>query len=421
MLRSRLQEQKYITKFYGNIRNELIGLLNGSNLRELSFKEIVGEDVFPGLLGRFMCQLVGDSLKDHNEVSERLADIHTETTINERRFLFAFFSRLWSGSGNVLEIGPFLGGTSRAIAMGMKRNPNLRSGCKLYTYDRFDNYYTADRLLASLEPMFANGILDNSIRDRLLQENRPSFLELFNLIHDSSDYAHLIEAARGTLPSEASGSMSEDNVIFEHDTDVIFSLPDDREYSAVFVDGAKSWFGTKYFMKTVMPFTQPGAYYIFQDYGAYTCFWIPMFLELFKDNFELISYVDHTYTFRLRHQITQAEITERFPNSPSDFSRNEIDRVFSGLSMRALQTSNVYTLMNYEMQHAAILAHRGEIVEAREKLVALLNTPFAMTHRRWIMQALQYPAYTPTGENVELFSTLSALLESVAEAPSYTN
>lgn len=391
-------------------RNQLIDMLNdvknmGLNLEASGVFKVLGEDVFPALLGRVMCQLVGDSLEEHNEVSQRLSDIHTETTINERRFLYSFFRRLWNGSGNVLEIGPFLGGTTRAIAMGMNKNPCLRPGSKLYTYDRFDNYYTADRLLASLEPMFANGILDRSVRELLMQENRPSFLELFQLVHNSSDYAYLVEAARGTLPSEASttGSVGGTGLSFKHDTDVLFSLPQGRDYSVVFVDGAKSWFGTKYFMKTVMPFTKPGAYYIFQDYGAYTCFWIPMFLQMFKDDFELISYVDHTYTFRLTRQIPESEIEQKFPNAPSDLSRTEIDGVFAGLALKALQTSDAYTLMNYEMQHAAILAHRGEIVEAREKLVALLNTPFAMTHRGWILQALQYPAYMPTGKTVELF------------------
>jgi hypothetical protein len=124
---------------------------------------------------------------------------------------------------------------------------------------------------------------------------------------------------------------------------------------------------------------------------------------LFKEYFQLIAYVDHTYTFILKQQIPQEEFDRRFPNKPSELSRQEIDQLFAGMSLRALQTSDVYTLMNYEMQHAAILAYRGEIVEAREKFVALLNTPFAMTHRAWILRALQYPTYTAKGEDIELF------------------
>lgn len=42
--------------------------------------------------------------------------------------------------GNILEIGPFFGGTTRAIAMGINDNC-FAQNIKLLTLDKFEDYY----------------------------------------------------------------------------------------------------------------------------------------------------------------------------------------------------------------------------------------------------------------------------------------
>lgn len=68
-------------------------------------------------------------------------EIPSETTPAERRLLYMLFRHLWSGDGNVFEIGPFLGGTIRAIVMGMETNPRCRAEAFLYTANQFSLLY----------------------------------------------------------------------------------------------------------------------------------------------------------------------------------------------------------------------------------------------------------------------------------------
>ena len=53
------------------------------------------------------------------------------------RFLCRFASRLWDGEGDVFENGPMLGGTTRALALGMLANPAGSPDARLQTFDWF--------------------------------------------------------------------------------------------------------------------------------------------------------------------------------------------------------------------------------------------------------------------------------------------
>src|SRR5688500_100370 len=82
-----------------------------------------------------------------------LTGIPSETTIAERVYLYRYFQGLWGGQGKVIEIGPFLGGTTRAIAWGMSRNPRLSPDARLHTFDRFGEYYSPAQKRSLIEPM----------------------------------------------------------------------------------------------------------------------------------------------------------------------------------------------------------------------------------------------------------------------------
>src|SRR5688500_7215482 len=72
----------------------------------------------PGLIGRAFPPGAppppGAVLLSHvdDAVGAQLDAIPSETTPGERRFLYHFFSEMWKGQGHVLEVGPFLGGTT---------------------------------------------------------------------------------------------------------------------------------------------------------------------------------------------------------------------------------------------------------------------------------------------------------------------
>lgn len=364
---------------------------NVNTIQATGIGQLFGPAHFPSFLGKSLALMCGATGEQDGTLSRYLSAIPSETTLNERRLLYNFFLNFWDGQFDVLEIGPFLGGTSRAIALGMLHRGDRQGSVKLFTYDKFRDYYQPEQLLTTLAPMFEAGILGDESRDLIRRSNR--FKEVFDLLHRGHDYAELLEAHVGALPS-APGE--------PEDPESTFALPAGRFYSAVFVDGAKSWFGTKRFMTLALAQTLPGAYYIFQDYGAHTCFWIPVFLEVMKAKFQLVAFVDHTYVYRQLAPVTAVEIDAAFPDSPLAFSVADFAGIFRNLYLTALESDNTYTLLNYQLQHAAALSYLGQKEAARDRIVDLLKTPHALQHRHWILNALRTPTYTPEG-NIDLF------------------
>ncbi len=262
-------------------------LLQARNLMLSSYgtdlEEVYGAALYPRLFGHLLSIFVEGNAEDGSSYGSLLKQIPSETSSAERQFLFNFFRYQWQGHYNVLEIGPFLGGTTRAMALGMSLNGNRLERCRLCSYDKFDNYYTKERLLAVLKPLFDKGVLDQKVARHITSTTE--FEAVFAAIHARSDYYHLIRHGEGVLPDLPDEIEQTKNLFMTH-PGVIFD--------AVFIDGCKSWFGTKYFMQEVSENVAPGAYFLFQDYGAHTCFWIPVFVYMMQEHFKLTVFVDNT-------------------------------------------------------------------------------------------------------------------------------
>jgi len=356
---------------------------------ESKFEDFLGPDIYPRLLGRMLSLFAaGPKGKKYDQF---LDEIPTETTLGERKFLFNFFAQIWKGHYHVLEIGSFLGGSTRAIASGMQVNPNRLDRSKLHTFDKFKNYYKPERLLNFLAPLFENGSLKEEDCEQLKRSS--DFLDIFRLIHREHEYYPLIKQKRGVLPDTV-----EDTVNLEN----IFKLPPGLMLDGVFVDGCKSWYGTKYFMREISASVLPGSYFIFQDYGAFTCFWIPVFVAMMQDYFKLVAYVDNTYTFRLTKHMDVQEMEQRFPNSPELMGKSNFELTFTELLKKAADCDDTFLLMNYQLQHAAALAYIGERDEARNKIVNLLKHPEYTKYRNWILMSLNLPTYRSVEGNIYL-------------------
>ena len=300
--------------------------------------------------------------------------------------LFNFFKEVWSGSYHVLEIGPFLGGSTRAMALGMEANPHQLERTKLYTYDKFSDYYDPEGLENVLRPLLENGKLNGLTRDEILQSSQ--FLAIFKALHKSQSYAKFVHPTEGRLPNTSEEFGALDN---------IFRLQPGMFFESVFVDGCKSWYGTKYFMQEIADSLQQDSYFIFQDYGANTCFWIPCFTALMSDFFKLVAHVDCTYTFRLVKSLNSQTIDDYFPDSPEAFGRGNFDLLFYELIKNAGNRSDIKSVLNYKLQHAASLAYLGHFDDARQKIVELLTLPEFKKYRAWILGALNVPTYRPEG------------------------
>jgi Methyltransferase domain len=343
------------------------------SLRHVIDAEVTG----PVVPDRF--RLANTSLSVGNDLDA----IPSQTTTGERRLLYQFFRTLWTGRNDVVEIGPFLGGTSRAIAMGMLRNPRRLAGTKLYTFDRFQEYFEVDRLREYLQPLVDRKILTKQQIDDLGE--RAPFINVFRAVHESHDYYQCLQPSDNGVP----------DLPEQVNEGPWMSLADGFKTDAVFIDGCKSWYGTKYFMKMMAPVAQPGATFLFQDYGWFTCFWLAAFVETFSEHFSLIGSVDNTYVFCLDKRLDADTIESRFADSPQDAGKERLvellDRQIDGAAARG----DSYAVIRHTIHKAGALAYVGEPDAAKNVLSSVDGLPNAHHHRTVIRRAWESPTYTP--------------------------
>lgn len=342
----------------------------------------LGRNLFPQLSARLLI-LSAETMG----LGPFLDEIPSETTPGERRFIYSFFAKTWKGTANVLEIGPFLGGTTRAIAQGMLKNPRMNPDAMVYTHDRFSNYYDTARLAQTLEPLIAKGALSRAKIEGLGKE--APFKEIFDMIHGPKAYGRIIQSMEGTLPDTP-----EENGRIERQ----FRPPAGKTFDAVFVDGCKSWYGTKEFMKQMAPCVTEGAYYIFQDYGWFTCFWIPAFTAIFAAHFELIGHVDNTYAFQLRKPLTAADIDRNFPDTPERLGHRIMMDLFGMLQSDALSRNDGYGVVCTALQQVASQAYLGDKDTARVLLQTIKDNPAYRPYAGLVETASKSPAYRPEGK-----------------------
>ena len=348
------------------------------------FINAVGENGLPGLLGKLLSTSVNSS-----DLDNMLSAIPSETTQEERRFLYNFFYYFWTGKEDVLEIGPLLGGTTRAISLGMSHNVLFDPARKLHTYDRFNNYYSGESLAVLLEPLCKRGLLPMSIIRKLkTNANKVEFSSIFDLLHKNYDYNKIIKKTSANLPDEP----KEMNTLNEK-----FNLPINSRFESVFIDGCKSWYGTKAFFMAIAHSLRKDTYLLFQDYGWYTCFWIPSFVYFLRSNLSLIANIDSTYVFRIDKPFTTNDIQKIFPDTPEMLNAGSYKTIFEFILDRASDRGDYRQLVLGRMQCAGALAYIGEERDARSIFDILLKETYSKAYLPLIKQARKNPTYRPNG------------------------
>ena len=339
------------------------------------FIRAIGLPMLPGLLGKVISQVPEDKA-----IRDLLNEIPSETSAAERYALYHWFRYLWSGEGDCLEIGPFLGGTSRAIALGMLQNSYRKPSTKLRTVDKFASYYRGDSLVRFLDGLFATGKLPIEWRGRLQGSETVQFYELYHFLHMSTQYAGLLEIEEGSLPDRPE-ELTKGTDCYRPQ----LSSP----LTALFIDGCKSWFSIKYLMSSLEGYLPTGSFVISQDCGWFTCFWLPIFFEIFADHFELLSCVDTSYFFRVIKPLSNAEIEERFPNHPREFGERAITKLFNTLAQKAAIRGDLQMLVSADLQLACALAVLGEIATAYRVITDLKSRPYAQPMAKTIQRAIE--------------------------------
>lgn len=311
------------------------------------------------------------NLVQRDRVIDLLNEIPSETSLNERLFLY-WLAVSYGERGHIVELGPFLGGTTRALALGLHHNA-VAEGKKVITIDRFDNYYKGE-VFKKLNVMGS---------DKFSNDQMISFHSIFQSYHTSHDYYKNIDTLIAVLPDTPTNDWSLNLGIGENSVGILF------------VDGCKSWFSTKAFMKYMINKIQKGSYVLFQDYGRFTCFWIPAFCAYFSDNFKLVCNVDSTFVFRYIGGLNEEIIEGRFPNELSETNMKDLRTYFENY---VADSETELQKVIYSIQLHASQAYIGNLSEAKKGLLKLRSqTKKKSRSFRLINQALLSPTYTPEG------------------------
>jgi hypothetical protein len=245
-------------------------------------------------------------------------------------------------------MGPFLGGTTRALALGMLRNPRRGAAARLFTYDRFARYHKPAALRQKLEPLVRSGALAAHALDSI--DASGGFRGIFDALHGRTEYAPLVCAAEAELP---------DSRAQEAEVAAPLELPAERAFGCVLVDGCKSWYATKSFLRQVAPRLAVGAHVVFQDYGWFTCFWIPAFVHGLREHLELVAHVDATYAYRVVRPFDAARVELRFPDDPAVLGPEGIRELYRELLADACARSDVEARVFHALQEVAALRAIG--------------------------------------------------------------
>ncbi len=200
-------------------------------------------------------------------------------TDEERCYLYWLGKSVWGGEGAVMEIGPWLGGSTACLAMGM-RDSGFDVSKRLKVFDNFLwQEFMGDRAPLPLQP-------------------GESFQRFF--MENMSPFGDMIETHARTLPDDSGA----DGIDTSHIPlmEELFHIP----LSILFVDGAKSWMGLLHLMKVLNNIMVPGkTLLVFQDYKYWSTFWVPLLMAHLEPFVEPVHNVvdGTTLTFRLIKKI----------------------------------------------------------------------------------------------------------------------
>jgi hypothetical protein len=258
---------------------------------------------------------------------DRLRDAPSMLTAEEREMLRILAAEHPLRRGCVIDAGCFLGGSTLALALGMRERDRP---VPVHTYDRF----ILDRWsLASYPHMLAGLSEGDNFRDRFEQQLSAE-LELATV----------------------------------HEGDVLDMVWDGEPIEILFIDIAKSWEISDHIHREWLPALVPGTgVLIQQDYVHEWCPWLHVLMELLAEHFESIATVGGvSRVFQCRSAVPLNAIPRSLRELPQDRLLALFDRSanrFSGEDRAVI-----------ECARAVLLAELGQDERARRHLDGLARS-----------------------------------------------
>ena len=218
-----------------------------------------------GLSAQVLGRILSTPQPGQEALHARLTELPSATTVGERWFFHNYAAHLWSGDARHLRERP---AARRHDARDRHRHarqpaPRPRGACCTRTTGS-----TAKIALDVDDPSFDRLIAAGLLRPR--DARRAARAPATSAASSRSctrghDYSPLLRVHTSALP----GSVAESHTMAD-----LYVQDAEARFDLVFVDGCKSWYGTRWFLERIAPTIRPGAHVVMQDFGWYTCFWL---------------------------------------------------------------------------------------------------------------------------------------------------
>jgi hypothetical protein len=285
--------------------------------------------------------------------------VPTMITVEEKKYLVWLTQDFWSGTGDVVEVGPWLGGSTWCLASGMRFNGSREPAGRLHVIDNFRWLpFMSERADVELKP-------GQSFRPNF-ERNLAPYLDIV-VVHEVS----LPDDDSAAL-AEHGGIRAEDGVGETFSADIITA-----QVAIAFVDGAKSWQALRHLLHELAPrFVPDKSVIVFQDFQAALAFWVPMAVALLlrgaPNSLEVLHVLRYnTVTFRVTGPIDRLIVSD-FPVTVDDIALQEGVALLAEIE-RLLQD----------------LGHRRAASTVNLSKVAFLGTRGAWEEARWLFEAIE--------------------------------
>lgn len=283
-------------------------------------------------------------------------DVPTMITPEEKRYLGWLGRHGWRNDGDVLELGPWLGGSTWCLAWGMAANPRVTPEAALHAVDNF-------RWRA-----FMNG------RGLELADGA-SFRSAFDA--NLGQFGALVRAHEARLPDESLGDIEMDRPGRDYDSGLpVFTadgLP--RPLEIVFVDGAKSLPAWVHVVEQVHARLTEDALVVLQDHKAPHAYWVPMVVELLLEAAPGALRIEHvlpanTVAWRAPRPLPAAAV-ERLPRSLAEVDAERGVTLVERASRRLAEAGDAAGARVVALSAVPFLAAKDEWQAAAERLRAI--------------------------------------------------
>jgi hypothetical protein len=245
----------------------------------------------------------------------------TMLSIEERQLLAWLTESWWRGQGAIVDGGCFLGGSTLALAEGLRANAGASAGSRIDVFDLF--------------------------------EVEPYMVEMYF----PGTGLRAGDSFRGEF-DKATASVAD--LLEVHDGDLAQLGWDGRAIEVLFVDFAKSWALNDVVIRQFFPCLIPGRSVVLQqDYAFAFQPWIAITMEHLRDHFEPVAFAEYnTVAFVCREPVPR-DVT-----LPSELP---YERKFE-LIQAATRRFRGYPRSYLEAGKAMLLLEQGDLAGARDEL-----------------------------------------------------